>query len=147
MVAVPSTSRRLLWFIDAILMEERKFRLWSHQLRLDFQDLEKMHAEGVSKEGGCGGSAEMRKDHEGIFARHRKLRRYHHDARSYCQTLLERLESGHYQGADITRELEKLSAFYEGIRADHNLMVKERRKLIAEHRAVLKTETDRPPVR
>lgn len=143
MVAVPSTSKRLHWFIDAILMEERKFRLWSHQLHLDFRDLEKMHAAGIGGENGCAQHTEIRKAHEAVFTRHRRIRGVHNDARSYCETLLQRLESGHYREGDLTRELEKLSSFYEVLRADHNLMVKERRRLIAEHRALEEVQIDR----
>ena len=142
MADVPSTAQRLQWFIDAILMEERKFRLWSHQLQIDFSDLEKMHKAGVSRRGGCGGNADTRKTHQEIFTRHREIRASHRDAKSYCNELAERLESGHFQGGDLTREVEKLSSFYESIRADHNLMVKERRRLIAEHLALMKADPE-----
>lgn len=140
MTDVPSTLKRLQWFIDAILMEERKFRLWSHQLQIDFEDLEQLHRDGVSRKGGCGGNADTRKSHQEIFVRHREIRDAHSDAKAYCRMLMERLDSGHFQGGDLTRELEKLSLFYESIRADHNLMVKERRRLVAEHLALIKAD-------
>lgn len=147
MTDIPSTAQRLQWFIDAILMEERKFRLWSHQLQIDFSDLEQMHKDGVSRKGGCGGNADTRKTHQEIFTRHREMRDSHRNARAYCHELAERLESGHFQGSDLTRAVEKLSSFYESIRADHNLMVKERRRLIAEHLALLKAAQERPSAR
>ncbi len=142
MVTVPSTLKRLQWFIDAIFMEERKFRLWNHQLHLDFRDLEKMHQEGICQKIGCALHREIRAAHEETFAKHRRIRTEHNDAKNYCRTLLERLESGHYQAGDLTRELEKLSSFYETIRADHNLMVQERRQVVTEHRAIMETGTD-----
>jgi hypothetical protein len=137
MVTVPSTTKRLHWFIDAILMEERKFRLWSHQLHLDFSDIEKMHAEGICRPNGCARHADIRQTHVEIFRKHQKIREEHNNTRAYCQTLLERLNSGHYRGADMIRELEKLSSFYEALRADHNLMADERRQVLAEHQALM----------
>ncbi|MCP4684713.1 MAG: hypothetical protein GY867_04615, partial [bacterium] len=87
---------------------------------------------------------EIRKAHEEVFARHRRIRNEHNDAKDYCRTLMQRLESGHYQPGDLTRELEKLSNYYETIRTDHNQMVKERRQLITEHQAVMEADSGQP---
>jgi len=144
MSTVPSTLKRLQWFIDAIFMEERKFRLWNHQLHLDFRDLEKMHLDGICRKNGCAMHLDIRNAHEEIFARHRRMRSEHNDAKDYCRTLMQRLESGHHQAGDLTHELEKLSTFYETIRADHNQMVKERRQVVAEHQAVMQADSRQP---
>lgn len=142
-----STSKRLHWFIEAILMEERKFRLWSHQFNLELGELQDLHEAAARPGGSCAGSAKMRQSHEAILARHKKLRTGHRDLRGYCEALVERLESGHFLESDVTREVEKLAGFYETLRSEHSQMVKERRRLLSEHQAVQKSQNERSSLR
>lgn len=128
-----SPIKRLIWYIDAILMEERKFRKWSSQHKQDFDDLEKMHEECLPMHRNTLIDRKIQESHESMLRRHQSLHRGHREIEQHCEDLMAKLRNGKADSIDTATELANLSAIYEKIRNEHNHIQQERKQLLREH--------------
>ncbi len=133
-------QQRLRWFVDAVLMEERKFRLWSSHAEPECRNLEAIHNREKWRHDHCGECHALRREHETVFHDHQERQRGHRRITHDCQEILRRLEAGElYREDDLIKEIESMSGYYDQLRRDHNRMQKERQQVLEEHREFMKT--------
>jgi hypothetical protein len=130
-------GQRLLWFIDAVLMEERKFVAWNRAQFQDLDQLDEMHRDGMKYHDGFSGHGSICDRHMAVFQRHRRLHDEHDEISRYCVSLMSKINSSELSNEEIADEIEHLSLLYEQIRLEHNRMEKERQGLIREHEEIV----------
>jgi hypothetical protein len=126
-------GQRLLWFIDAVLMEERKFCSWCRTRQIDRDQLVALHNQFNRL---CEAEAEqrgLRAAHLALLERHRVITREHEDISRYCLALMNKINDLELSEEEMSEEVEHLAALYEQIRFDHKLMEHERQELLREH--------------
>ncbi|MBU0982810.1 MAG: hypothetical protein KKA42_03000 [candidate division Zixibacteria bacterium] len=135
-----SPQQRLRWFVDAVLMEERKFRLWNRHSEPECRDLEAIHNREKWRHDHCGECHSLRREHEAIFDDHQKRTRHHHRIVQDCEEILRKLNRGKLLSEDdLIRAIETMARHYDQIRRDHNRMQKERQQVLEEHRQFMST--------
>ncbi len=135
MVATSASEQRLEWYIEAILIEEKKFHRWIQQLNLDYNHLDRMHEEGLCCHGDSPEDVRLCRSHEAVLGDHHLIHGRHVRLLNYCQKLSELAAEGRLSTRKIDSECQKLSRLYDQMRRDHNRIEKERRALLAEHEA------------
>ena len=130
-------GQRLLWFIDAILMEERKYRAWNQARLQDLEQLDQMHCSGQEEHLARFGRDCVYQKHLELFERHRKMHTEHDEVSRYCVSLMSKINDNQLTEDEISEEIAYLSTLYESLRLDHTRMQKERQALVREHHQIV----------
>ena len=130
----PSTAQRLRGFIDAILLEQRRYQLWDEVLDQDYLDLQSYHARKAELLNNNEHHVRLCRAHEAVFENHRKLQKAHTGMANHCLQLINRLKVETLTEDEMIREIEELSKMYDLMRLQHMKMDRERRQILAEHR-------------
>ena len=140
----PNPIQRLRGFIDAILLEQRRYQLWDQQLDRDYLGMQEHHESHAERLNTIDKHLDLCRVHEVVFANHKRLLQEHRETAKYCLGLLDRLKSEEFTEDQITDEIEKLSRLYDLMCLQHIKMDRERRQVLAEHRDFLRNRTGNP---
>ena len=134
--AVP-VAEELTHVLDEILAEERRFRVRRQAMETNDQHLEEKHRLLVDKLGAQGDHQRLRRVHEAMFKVHRKIEREHELAAQRCHHIAEQLRAGLYSEVEISFEISRVRDLFADIKGEHNRIESERRKILAEHNAIV----------
>jgi len=142
----PIPIQRLRGFIDAILLEQRRYQLWDQVLDQDYLELQDHHKQHAEELKTVSNHTELCRVHETIFDNHRKMMQEHTGMAKYCLRLLDRTKSETLTDEETTQEIEKLSRMYDMMCLQHMKMDRERRQVLAEHRDYIRNSPNRNSV-
>ena len=134
--AVPA-AQELTHVLDDILAEERRFRARRQAMETNDQRLDEKHRLLVDKLGARGDHQRLRQVHEALFKVHRKIEKEHELAVQRCHHIAEQLRAGLYSDVEISCEISRVRDLFAIIREEHARIERERRKILAEHNAIV----------
>ena len=132
-----SVAEELTHILEDILAEERQFRIRRQTMQANGQRLEEKHRFLVDKLGAQGDHQRLRRVHEAMFKVHRKIEREHELAVQRCHHIAKQLRAGLYSDVEISFEISRVRDLFADIKGEHNRIESERRKILAEHNAIV----------
>lgn len=124
--------------IDQIVAEENGFLLRLSSMRIDQGALEEVHERLVGKYGERPDHVRFRALHEAMFKVHRKIRSEHDRAIQRSISLGSKVANGLLPETQVMQELKGLELLLKRMKADHSLLERERKRILAEHEASLR---------
>ncbi|NOY88375.1 MAG: hypothetical protein GXO93_03155 [FCB group bacterium] len=139
---IPSIAilkKELFQLLDDILQEEQVFKSNAAKMQLDDQQMEKQHHEISKAIGDKGEHLRLKMVHEAMFKVHHKIAKEHELISQKCLAIIDHLDKGLYNNAEIALVIEKLKYYFERMKKEHRLITEERKKIIEEHQSLIQS--------
>ena len=133
-----SLKREFSRLLDQIVSEEQDFHRRLSVMRLDQSSLEQQHDRLVAHFGEKHNHARLKELHEAMFKVHRKIHSEHERAIHQSLSLGSKVAADMLPEPLTRAELEQLELLLSQMRTDHELLERERKRILSEHEACVR---------